>query len=434
MKKITLLLFCICFIFIYLNQISATPKKTIERKAVSPRDAIEVRLITFSPHGDLFAWFGHSALEVRNTITSQAFTFNFGGFYFDFEHMLQFSMGKFTFWSYALETERALVPYKRENRHIVFQNLNLTLAQKVKARKRLIESLQPDKRHYQYDHFLDNCSTRIRDIIDEALDGKLKEQTQQPADLTFRGFVHRMTYNYPHIDFLVMFIMNDTIDRPITQWDSMFLPDRLMAVIQSSQTPFMSNSGHAPLVIKQAEENIGEGIPYYGQKAKAADTVIRELIWGAILLVIFGVNAIFYIHRKKVFLRLYPALVSGFGLIFGLLGTMLFFMMCFTEHKDTYWNENILLLNPITLLLLPVGIARLFGKAKPVFAWLSAFTGLVACSGLMLKVLPAFDQVNGQQFRVLLPALMVIGITGIVDLDNNNRLFIVNIFRKKNRK
>ncbi|MBU2511093.1 DUF4105 domain-containing protein [bacterium] len=432
MKKLILLSICLLFAVIDSNVLSALPKKTEDRKVITSQDTIEIRLITLSPHDDLFAWFGHSALEVHNTVTDQAFSFNFGGFYFDFEHLLQFSLGKFTFWTYALETERALTPYRREDRHIVFQSLNLTPVQKIKIRKALIEYLKPDKRYYQYDHFLDNCSTRIRDIIDEALDGALKDQTQQPADLTFREFVHRMTYNYPHIDFMVMFLMNDQIDKPITQWDSMFLPDRLMAVIQSSHTPFINNNGNAPLVAIKKEENRGKGIPYYYPKATAADTVTRELIWGTILLVLFGFNAIFYLKRKKVFLRLYPAIVSGFGLIFGLLGTTLFFMMCFTEHKDTYWNENILLINPITLFLLPVGIIRVFNRAKPAFAWLSVSAGLIAFSGLILKLLPAFDQVNGQQLRILLPTLMVIAITGILDLSINNHLSFVNKLRKKN--
>ena len=395
--------------------------------AEKPSDPYEVRVITYSPYQDIFAWFGHSAIEVRNVQSGQATTFNFGGFYFDFKHLLEFSLGKFTFWNFALKTERALYPYRREGRHIVYQTLELTPLEKLSIRKELIQSLKPGNRFYQYDHFLDNCSTRIRDIIDKALNGDLKKQSNETAVFTFREFTHRMTYKDPVVDFLVMFLMNDTLDKPITDWDSMFLPDRMMAVIQSSKT--ISDDGRVtkPLVKSREDENIGDGIPYYTEKPEAPNTVFREIIWGGILLVLFAFNAVFYMKKHRFFQKLYPALVSMFGLVFGLLGTTLFFMMCFTDHKDTYWNENILLLNPITLVLLPVGILRVFDRAATLFSWLSVITFSLAILGVLLKVLPMFDQVNGQQLRVLLPTIVVIGITGIVDLVKNNKLFFINL-------
>ncbi len=381
-------------------------------------DPYEIRLVTFAPHNSIFAWFGHSALEVRNTASGKAHMFNFGGFYFDLEHLIQFTFGKFVFWSFASESSQALAPYEREHRHMVFQTLNLTTSQKTEIRRQLLNYLKQENRFYIYDHFLDNCSTKIRDVIDQAMAGELKKQTQQPVDLTFRDYVHRMMADVSILDFILNFILNDSVDQPITDWETTFLPDRLMAVIQQSTNPALGNT---PLVKTRTEKNVDQGNSFFAPKANLVNTVIKEIVFGFFLLAIIGLSAIFYIKNHRFFLRFYPALISVFGLIFGTLGLILFFMMCFTDHKDTFWNENILLLNPITLLLFFTGVVAIFGKFKKTFSWICVVTGFSAILAFGLKILPMFDQANWQQFRVLLPVLLVIGITGMVEIRQNSR-------------
>lgn len=413
--NLTVFLFFLALVCVENLQASTTDPKAL---VVPPDDPYEIRLVTFSPHDSLFAWFGHSALEVRNNLTGKAHMFNFGGFFFDMEHLLQFTFGKFVFWSFASESSQALIPYRRENRHIVYQTLNLTPQQKTEVRRLLLYHLRQENRFYVYDHFLDNCSTKIRDVIDQAMSGQLKQQSMQPVKPTFRDFVHRMMAGVPHLDFTTNFILNDSVDQAITDWDTMFLPDRLMAVIQKAKNPAL---GNIPLVAEKIEKNAGAGDFFFTTKANLVNTVVKEFVLGFFLLAIIGLSAIFYIKNHQLFSRLYPALVSVFSMIFGTLGLILFFMMCFTDHKDTYWNENILLLNPITFLLGIAGLAAVFGKLKKLFSWLSVVSGLTAFAAFGLKILPMFDQANGQQLRVLLPVLLVIGITGMVEIKNRNQ-------------
>jgi heme/copper-type cytochrome/quinol oxidase subunit 4 len=300
---------------------------------------------------------------------------------------------------------------------MVFQTLNLTTSQKTKVRRLLLYYLKQENRFYVYEHFLDNCSTKIRDVIDKAMDGELKKQSFRPVDLTFRDYVHRMMAGVPYLDFILNFILNDSVDQPITDWDSMFLPDRLMAVIQQSTNPAL---GNVALVKSRKEKNVIRNNPFFTQKANPVNTMVREFVLGFFLLAIIGLSAIFYIKNHRFFLRFYPALISVFGLIFGMLGLILFFMMCFTGHKDTFWNENILLLNPFTLLLFFTGITAVFGKFWKLFSWIGVVTGFSAIVAFGLKTLPMFDQANGQQLRVLLPALLIIGITGLVKIKQTN--------------
>ena len=203
--------------------------------------------------------------------------FNFGGFFFDMEHLIQFTFGKFIFWSFASESSQALIPYQRENRHIVFQTLNLTPQQTTEVRRLLLYYLKQENRFYVYDHFLDNCSTKIRDVIDQAMSGQLKKQSMQPVEPTFRDFVHRMMASVPYLDFTTNFILNDSVDRPITDWDTMFLPDRLMAVVQKAKNPAL---GNIPLVAQKIEKNVGAGDFFFTPKANLVNTVVKEFALG----------------------------------------------------------------------------------------------------------------------------------------------------------
>jgi len=95
-----------------------------------------------------------------------------------------------------------------------------------------------------------------------------------------------------------------------------------------------------------------------------------------------------------------------FGLLFGLPGLLGFLMWTLTEHVVTYRNENQLLANPLTLLLLPFGIAIAFGSRFALRAARLTFYLLAAGSLalLALKLLPNFDQDTLLPMTLLGPA------------------------------
>ncbi|MBU3914602.1 DUF4105 domain-containing protein, partial [bacterium] len=71
---------------------------------VESQDVFDIRLITFSPVDDVFAWFGHTAVEVKNNLNGNSYIYSFGGFSFDPGEMLKFAFGHFVFWGYAHES------------------------------------------------------------------------------------------------------------------------------------------------------------------------------------------------------------------------------------------------------------------------------------------------------------------------------------------
>src|SRR3546814_6436594 len=48
-------------------------------------------------------------------------------------------------------------------------------------------NLRPENRHYGYDYYIDNCATRVRDALNQALGGALKAQlAARPGGMTYR--------------------------------------------------------------------------------------------------------------------------------------------------------------------------------------------------------------------------------------------------------
>ena len=94
----------------------------------------------------------------------------------------------------------------------------------------------------------------------------------------------------------------------------------------------------------------------------------------------------------------------GFWTVAGLAGLTLLFIWFGSAHVAGHGNENLLLLSPLCLALLPGGWARLRGREPSarfrVLLWL--VTGSAALAGF-LKFLPFLPQQNVEWVVLLLP-------------------------------
>ena len=91
---------------------------------------------------------------------------------------------------------------------------------------------QPENRNYLYNYFTDNCSTRVRDIIDRALGGALSFTKTVASGRTYRDEALRSTQE----DFPLATGIDIGLGRPsdhrMTVWESMFLPMSLHEVVK----------------------------------------------------------------------------------------------------------------------------------------------------------------------------------------------------------
>ncbi len=371
----------------------------------SRAEDLVVRLVTIGPADPVYTWWGHSALIVEDGRLGVSRFYNYGLFSFEQENfVLNFAMGRLWFQVGASDTERELAYYRYLGRTIRIQTLNLLPRKRLGMARFLENNILPQNRTYLYEHYYDNCATRVRDLIDATVDGQLAEATAIPGRMTLREHTRRFTEHDPLMDWLLMFLMSEVIDHPITKWEEMFLPDEVERNVAALR--YRDETGRErPLV--------SESVLYFdapGQRLvpdRASPLWFRSLIPGLIL----GLPALllgYLIWKNKSTWTLFGIYSSVVGLVFGLLGGVLFFMSTFTDHTVTYANENLFLANPLTLAAVPLGLVAAFGGGKRSRRLLQLFwlvlAGL-ACVYLLLKLFPFFDQRNGAALATILPVL-----------------------------
>jgi hypothetical protein len=374
-----------------------------ENTGSSRGDSLVIKLATIGPGDGLTSWWGHTAVIVEDKTFDVSRFYNFGLFSFEQENFVSnFAMGRLIFWVGAWNTPDALAHYVSLNRDIRFQILDLSPAKRVEIATLLATNIRPENREYLYDHYRDNCSTRVRDLIDKVFDGQFYGQTQMEGTMTFRGHTRRHTDQNFLVDWLLMFLMNNSIDQEIRRWDDMFLPEELERNI--ADFSYLDESGNRRNLVKSTytffnaknREPLPEGAPAHWPLG---------LIIGVISGVLTILLAMGYSREKKYFRIGFGVYHNFIGFIYGLPGLILLFMSFFTDHIVTYYNENLLLANPFTFLLIPLGIGMIF-KNTFCLKWLPTlwyFLFGLNIILLILKLFPAFDQQNWLSISLILP-------------------------------
>ena len=369
-------------------------------------DDIAITLVTFSPGDTLVEWWGHTSFVVEDKRLKHQRLYNFGmfgpkegdtvGFVKDF------AKGRLIFWVADDSVSATFGFYKQYlNRDVRLQELDLLPDEAMQIGKSLGTNVLPENRFYRYHHYNDNCSTRPRDIIDAAIGGQLKAATAGPSRMTLRQHTLRYSMVNPPMSLILDFLQADSLDKPITQQQDAYLPDELEAQLQTLQVKRADGSVR-PLVKKQWNWFKSNRAP---PPAVAPNWIPWELLVGLLLAGLAHLLGHWGRDGKKlprVLLGLYTALL---GCVLGVLGLALGFLMSLTDHDVTFGNENIFQANPVSFLLLPLGVMLMWG-AKRAAKWNRAVWALLAVIsvlGVLIKVLPSADQANGNILAILVP-------------------------------
>ena len=131
-------------------------------------------LITCGPGTDTYSIYGHSAIRIFIPEKKSDIVYNWGVFEFDTPNFAwKFAKGRL---EYFLDTEsfqQFLKGYVYEKRYVHSQKMNLNHDETAKLVSLIAENLKPENVKYRYDFFYDDCSTRIRDLIEKTVGTKL---------------------------------------------------------------------------------------------------------------------------------------------------------------------------------------------------------------------------------------------------------------------
>jgi hypothetical protein len=364
-----------------------------------PGEELTVFVLTFGPGDHPFFKFGHNAILVQPKEES-GLVYNFGTFAFDSPALVpKFLRGRFKYWLSVSRMEETYASYVSDNRTVEAQELDLTSEQKWALWQSLRENARPENREYLYDYFRDNCSTRVRDAIDRAVGGRVRQAGQRPAAMTFRADALRMTADFfPEYLGLNLGLGRPT-DAPITLWDEAFLPERMRDLLRDVR--ISGESGDKPLVKSERTLFAARRPPKPDQPPNwTAYFLGAGLAFGGLLA---GLGRLARRHAAaRVGLGLGGSLL---GLVFGALGLILLSLWALTDHKAAYANANILLLAPWSVVLAGYGVGA--ALARPAATrrafWVAAAAAGLAAIGLVAKVVPSLSQDNLELALFLLP-------------------------------
>jgi len=291
-----------------------------------------IYVLTCSPGADLYSVFGHTALMVKTPQSD--WVYNYGTFDFNTPNFyLKFSRGQL---AYKLAKEQFgyfQYSYIREQRQIMAQELNLTAAEKTNLIALLEENALPENAEYKYNFFTDNCSTRVRDIVNKACGNNIEWNTAENG-LSFREMIQVYLKDMEWSDLGIDVALGLPCDRAVLQNQQAFLPDSMYGMFSAAQL------NAKPLVKNTFEVLPAEKITF-NKTLKDRTLPVIGIISGFLLAMLFMIKS----HGFRKILSSFILLCNG------LIGLLVFLLWFFTDHVDTANNLNILWANPLNLVL-----------------------------------------------------------------------------------
>jgi hypothetical protein len=366
-----------------------------------------VYLVTFGAGEAIWEKFGHNGIWIRDPELGDDRIYDWGRFSFGDGFVGRFLQGYLRYWMGSGPARAYFDLYRSEDRSIWAQELSLTPAD----RRSLLASLSAldtdANRFYRYNYYVDNCSTRVRDVLDALTGGALAARLlAEPARGTFRFHTQRLTAGSPLTNVGLLLALGPRVDAPATAWDEAFVPMVLRDRVRDAVVAGPAGA-ERPLIAR-------EWTLYEAVRAPPPDAppplLMRLLVIG---LALAGLVLVLGARAQRGGPRWPLALTVGtWGLIAGLLGTLIVGLWAGTEHVFTYGNENVAQMHPLSLglaVLAPAAILR--GRRARSAALLATAIAAVSLAGFALQALPGLDQVNGAIVALCLPVHLAVAWT-----------------------
>lgn len=356
---------------------------------------LRVSLLTCSPGEELYSIFGHSAIRIIDSNSVTDYVYNFGTFDFDDPNFyIKFVKGKLLYFISIERTNDFIEFYKYENRSVNEQVLSLSAVEKIAIKNALTENLKEENKFYKYDFFLDNCTTRLRDIIVKYKSPTPLLPAVMPEKTSFRKAIHKYLreggqyWSELGIDIL----LGAPTDRIMTASEQQFLPNNLEKSIDDCKNT------------KLVDE---KKIIFQNGNTIAGFDFIKP---GILFIILFLFVAAF--HKKQNTISTKTLLVFDTILFFviGIVGIILVLAWFATDHTMTKNNYNLLWALP-THILVPIFIFFKSKFSKYYFGVTTLISAMLIFTWLFLP-----QELNA----VLIPVVMIILVRSYIHYKSYN--------------
>lgn len=291
---------------------------------------LRISLLTCTPGTELYSTFGHSALRVIDSNNNTDLVFNYGTFdFYDPKFYNKFVKGKLLYFVSIDSLPSFIYEYEYYKRGITEQVINLSCEEKQRMVAALFENAKEENKYYRYDFNYDNCTTRLRDMLEKAVGKQLESKNILPAPTTtFRNLIHSyldkggQQWSKLGIDML----LGNPMDKKVTNREAMFLPDYLLMAFDSSKLNGQPVAQEKKILLN------------YFDAYKTKTGITPFIVFGILFLLIAALSILVF-KRWNLFLKIFDFF---FFVIVGLIGVLILFMWFGTEHAMCKNNFNLL--------------------------------------------------------------------------------------------
>lgn len=315
-----------------------------------------IKLVTMGVGSLIWERHGHIALcscspDLRE---NACYNYGIGDFHDPLNMVWGFFRGTDSFWVGKQDPLGMIYVYQNADRTVWVQDLPLSGEQQENILRKLEFDIREENKHYSYDHFWDNCTTRVRDILDEATGGALSSMKMPTDGRTYRDLAREGFYGMRIPLLATDFAMGRVTDREPTYYERMFLPDYLREAVRVKW-------GAEPRVVYERK-----GPP--PAKDGPSGRILLTLVFLALTAPAWLSRLFGRFQRTGMWIAVLPPVL--FGLVF-------WFLAIISPLPYVRWNETCLALVPFDLLLV-----LLSARARTLYA-----RGRVVMLGLVALLL-----------------------------------------------
>jgi hypothetical protein len=308
-----------------------------------------IYLLTCGPGTDTYSIYGHSAVRIVILQQNSDMVYNWGVFDFDTPNFAwKFAKGRLEYMLIEESLPQFLNGYVYEKRYVYSQKVNISPQETEILVSLIKENLRPENAKYRYDFFYDNCSTRIRDILEKAIGKKLLYPPVEKGKMpTFRKMVAKYQSPYQWLQFGIDLIMGSTSDKEASFRDRMFLPLELQEGLSES---VINRTGKMIPLLRNPDVILNFVTP----ANKPVFLTSPVSVFTVLMIVVIILSGIL---KNKTHIKVLDIVLFT---VFSILAVLMIFFNYFTDHLQMRWNLNLIWLNPLIVLCL---ISLIMNKA-----------------------------------------------------------------------
>ena len=315
-------------------------------------DSLRISLLTCGAGDEIYSLFGHTALRVEDRTTGRDVVYHYGVFDFDTPNFaLKFALGETDYQMGMTSYKRFLSEYAWLGRSVEQQVLDLTPEEARRLADRLAENYRPENRVYRYSYFYDNCATRPRDQVEQAVEGHVdygRDMESRATGQTFRSIMRHYAEGHPWSRFGMDFCLGSKADEPVNLRETMFVPFNVRDYFATAQ--IAAPDGTARPLTRPAETLV----PCPDTRTPQEDQGFTPLRAALLLFAATAGATIYGLKRKRPLWGIDAVLFAAAGLA----GIIPAFLVLFSQHPAVSPNYLLLVFHPLHLLCLPWMLRR----------------------------------------------------------------------------